>query len=99
MEMEFVLSILYPMLFFVQFILLVCAVRKPERRLWFALFWLEILCTLGAAGLTVLFEQLQGYGMMPGLTWFAEFFYSLAAAVVYGGMLLISAVVHVVKKK
>lgn len=97
--MELTLSILYPALFAAQLVLLVFAVRKPEKKLWPALFCLEVLSLLGAVGMAVLFELLPGYGMMPGLTYFAEFFYSLAAALVYAGMLLLSAVVRAIKKK
>lgn len=97
--MELTLSILYPALFAAQLVLLVFAARKPEKKLWPALFWLEVFSLLGAVGMAVLFELLPGYGMMPGLTYFAEFFYSLAAALVYTGMLLLSAVVRVIKKK
>lgn len=90
--MELTLCILYPLIFLVQLVLLIFAVRKPEKKLWPALFWLEVLSLLGTIGMMVLFELLPGGGPMPGLTWFAEFFYSLFAAVAYLAMLLISCV-------
>ena len=90
--MEGILCALYLLIFLVQLILLIFAVRKPEKNLWPKLFALEALSAAAAAGLMFLFDSLPGRGMAPGLTWFAEVFYSLFAAIGYGVMILVSIV-------
>jgi len=99
MEMDLILLIVYPVLFAAELLLLVYAVKKPERKLWPKLFALEILSTLGAVGLMFLFDRLPGRGMMPGLTWIGEFFYSLFAAGAYGVLFLVSLVLWARKKR
>ena len=88
----------YVLILVAQIVLLIFAVRKPEKRLWVPLFVFEVVCLLAAIGLMFLFEALPGNGFMPGLTWFAEFFYSLLAAGAYGIMLLLTALIRVCKK-
>ena len=90
--MEGMLCALYLLMFLVQLVLLIFAVRRPEKKLWSAVFLTEILSALGAAGLMFLFDALPGQGMAPGLTWFAEVFCSLFAAIGYGLMILVSIV-------
>lgn len=97
MEMDLIMLIAYALLFIIQLILLFCAVKKPEKKLWGKLFVLELLSALGAMGLMFLFDALPGSGMMPGLTWFAEVFYSLFAAIGYGALFLVSLVVRIVQ--
>ena len=97
--MDLILLSGYVLLFLVQLILLIFAVRKPEKNLWPKLFILEILSVLGAVGLMFLFDALPGRGMAPGLTWFAEVFYSLFTAVGYGIMLLVSFVVWAIRTR
>ena len=90
--MEGILCALYLLMFLAQLVLLIVAVRRPEKKLWPAVFLTEILSALGAAGLMFLFDALPGRGMAPGLTWFAEVFCSLFAAIGYGLMILVSIV-------
>ena len=97
--MELQLLILYAALFVLQLIFLVWNGKKPEKARWKALFWLELLSALGAVGLMFLFDALPGRGMAPGLTWFAEFFYSLFAAAGYGLMLFVSFIVWAVRTR
>lgn len=97
--MEIMLFSAYVLLLIAQIVLLIFAVRKPERNLWPPLFGFELVSLLGAAGLMLLFDALPGKGFMPGLTWFAEWFYSLLAAGTYGIMLLLTAVLRIRKKK
>ena len=87
----FVLSA-YVLILAAQIVLLIFAVRKPEKNLWAPLFAFELVSLLGAIGLMFLFDALPGRGMAPGLTWFAEVFYSLFAAIGYGLMILISII-------
>jgi len=88
--MEIVLLILYLAVLACQIALLIRCVRKPSRRGWILLYGLEIFFLGIAIVLTRYFDALPGHGMMPGLAWFAETLFSLGAAVVYGGMLLVS---------
>ena len=97
--MELMLLSAYVLLFVAQVVLLIFAVRKPEKNRWPKLFGLEILSVLGAVGLMFLFDALPGRGMAPGLTWFAEVFYSLFAAAGYSLMLIVSVVVWIFAKK
>jgi hypothetical protein len=90
--MEFMLSIFYFLLFGAQVMVLIAAVRKPEKDLWPKLFRLELLSALVAVGLFFFFDALPGRGMAPGLTWFAEVFYSFFAAIGYGLMILVSII-------
>lgn len=97
--MELTLTILYLLILVVQFVLLILTARKPSAKGWKVLFLLEVLSALGAVGLMLLFDALPGSGFMPGLTWFAEFFYSLLAAAAYMGMLLLSGIVFLWKTR
>ena len=97
--MDLPVGIFYLLVFFAQVILLILAARKPEKHLWPALFRFEFLSLLGAVGLMFLFDALPGRGMAPGLTWFAEVFYSLFAAIGYGVMLLVSFVIWTVRSR
>ena len=97
--MDLILFSAYVLLLIAQIVLLIFAVRKPEKNLWSKLFCLEFLSAAAAVGLMFLFDALPGKGFMPGLTWFAEFFYSLLAAGAYGIMLLLTAIICAIKKK
>ena len=97
--MELTLTILYLLILVVQFVLLILTARKPSAKGWKVLFLLEVLSVLGAVGLMFLFDALPGNGFMPGLTWFAKFFYSLLAAAAYMGMLLLSGIVFLWKTR
>ena len=96
--MDLFLFCTYVLILVAQIVLLIFAVRKPEKRLWVPLFVFEVVCLLAAIGLMFLFEALPGNGFMPGLTWFAEWFYSLLAAGACGIMLLLTVFVRACKK-
>ena len=89
----------YGLLLLGQIVLLISALRKPEKKLWPALFGMEALSFLGAVGLMFLFDALPGTGFMPGLAWLGEWFYSLLAAGVYLIMLILTAILCAIKKK
>jgi hypothetical protein len=97
--MDLFLFCAYVLILAAQIVLLIFAVRKPEKNLWPRLFCLEFVSAIAAVGLMFLFDALPGQGMAPGLTWFAEFFYSMFAAAGYSLMLLLSVVVWVFAKK
>lgn len=89
--MEIVLFLLYVIALLLQIFLLVRAVKSPVSGSWTDLYATEIISALAALLLFLYYETLSGYGPMPGLTYFAEGFLSLAAAAVYAGMLAVSA--------
>lgn len=97
--METALLIAYALVLFGQVVLLISAIRRPSARRWIILFAAEAISLAAALVLAAHFNALPGNGMMPGLTYFAEVIYSLAAALAYGVMLLISAlcalIVHI----
>lgn len=94
--MDTVLLILYIALLLGQTALLAAAIRRPAKRLWLILFAAEVVCTAGALALMLYYNSLPGSGMMPGLTYFAETVLSMSAALVYGVLLVISAVAGVI---
>ena len=99
MNWDLILLIVYPLVLLGEVLLLYFAVKKPKRTLWLKVFGLELLSALGALGLADLFEQLPGYGMMPGLTWLGEYLSSMAAAVGYGVLFLVSFFLWVRQKR
>lgn len=94
--MDLLLLFIYLVILVLQIVLLVGAVRKPGGRRWKRLFAAQALSCCLAVGLGLWFAHLPGRGMMPGLTYFAEVFYSLLAACVYVAMLLVGVIVWAV---
>ena len=94
--MSILLPILYLVLLLLQILLLVVTIRKPLKKRWTLLFVAEAISEAAAVLLMHYYNTLPGTGMMPGLTYFAQTIYSMAAAAVYAGMLVISFVVMVV---
>ena len=90
--MEIVLFILYAIALTLQIFLLIRAVKCPISSSWTDLYATEIISALAALLLFLYYETLSGYGPMPGLTYFAETFLSLAAAAVYAGIRAVSAI-------
>ena len=84
------MPILYILLLAGQVILLIFAIRRKSIAYWMATWITEALSAALAWGLGVYYDGLPGYGMMPGLTYFAHTLYSMAAAVAYGCLLLVS---------
>ena len=97
--MDLFLFTAYVLTLVAQILLLIFAIRKPDKKLWRPLLVLELFSLLASVGLMFLFDALPGKGFMPGLTWFAEWFYSLLAAGAYGIMLLLTAILCAIKKK
>ena len=96
--MDLFLFSAYVLILAAQIVLLIFAIRKPDKKLWRPLFGFELFSLLASVGLMFLFDSLPGNGFMPGLTWFAEWFYSLLAAGAYGIMLLLTAILCAIKK-
>jgi len=89
--MDILLPILYLLVLAVQAVLLVFSIRRPTVRRWGILLGTELIALAAALLLAAHYNGLPGFGIMPGLTYFAETLFSLFAALAYGAMLLISA--------
>ena len=96
--MDLFLFSAYILILVAQIVLLFFAIRNPDKKLWRPLFGFELFSLSASVGLMFLFDALPGKGFMPGLTWFAEWFYSLLAAGAYGIMLLLTVFVRACKK-
>lgn len=91
--MEIILPIAYLCAFVLQIVLLIFAIKDRKKKNWLNLLVFEIGSILIALIFMAYYNGLPGYGTMPGLTYFAETMYSLFAAIVYGLMLIVSAVI------
>ena len=91
--------IIYIFLLALQVLSLILAVRRKSKRYWISLFFLEAVSAVLAWRLGVWFDGLPGYGMMPGLSYLTETLLSYGAAILYGVMLVGSAVTGIVLKK
>lgn len=89
--MEIALFIFYLIALLAQVVLLIFAAKWPTVRRWIILFAVEAITLAAALVFAAYFDAQPGTGIMPGLTYFAEVIYSLAAAAATGVMLLISA--------
>lgn len=88
--------ILYIFLLALQVLSLILAIRRKSKRYWISLFILEAVSAVLAWRLGVWFDSLPGYGFMPGLTYLSETLFSYGAAILYCGMLAVSAVLGIV---
>ena len=88
---------IYAALFVCQLLWLVWACRKHKK------IWPVLTANILSIGVSVFllwyFDTLPGYGMMPGLTWFAEVFYSICAAVVFAVLVLVTFLCMLYHKK
>ena len=89
--------VLYAGLLIWQILWLVLAIRK--RKGWIRLLILSVACTALAVFGTWYFNEMPGLGIMPGLAFFQEFFYSLIASVIYFVMTLVALLGALVQKK
>ncbi|MDE5776997.1 MAG: hypothetical protein K2I10_00565, partial [Lachnospiraceae bacterium] len=71
-------------------ILLYQFIRKKKQKYWLYTSIIAIIASLAAIGIMFYYDSLPGYGMMPGLTYFNEFMYSLLASIIFAGMFLLS---------
>lgn len=90
---------IYLLVFAVLCALQVRAVRGNEPKRWRRLCLLQLLAVIIAYGAMRYFDALPGTGMTPGLTWFAEVFYSLGAAVLYAIQLLVTFILRITRRK
>ena len=84
------LLITYIVILIFQIILFVISIRKKTKKLWRILFSAELVPLLISIGLMIYYNDLPGYGFMPGLTYLGETLFSLGAVVLYCINFLIS---------
>ena len=88
--MDIFLFIVYLLVLALQVYLLVVSIKWKTKEAWLALFLTELISMLIAYNLANYYDNLPGYGMMPGFTYFAETLYSYLATIVYGIVLFVS---------
>ena len=88
--------ILYISLLAIQVLSFILAIRRKSKRYWVSLFVLESVSAVLAWRLGVWFDGLPGYGIMPGLSYLTETLLSYGAAILYGVILVGSAVTGIV---
>ena len=88
--MALFLLITYIVILIFQIILFVITIRKKTKKLWRILFSSELIPLLISIGLMIYFNNLPGYGFMPGLTYLGEVLFSFGAVVLYCISFLIS---------
>lgn len=91
--------IFYIFLLAIQVLSLILAIRRKSKRYWIFLFLLEAVSAVLAWRLGGWFDSLPGYGFMPGLTYLSEILFSYGAAILYCGMLAVSAILWIILKK
>ena len=82
----------------IQIIMFAGCLKKPVRVRWSLLYLCELCALTAAVYFSIYYNALPGNGVMPGLTYFAETMYSMAGAVVYLCMLLVSVLACVIMK-
>lgn len=93
------MPILYILLLAVQVTLLIFAIRRKSIAYWMATWITEALSAALAWGLGVYYDSLPGYGIMPGLSYFAEAIFGYGTAVLSLGMLEISVVLGIILRR
>ena len=88
--MALFLLITYIVILIFQIILFVISIRKKIKKLWRILFSAELVPLLISIGLMIYYNNLPGYGFMPGLTYLGEVLFSFGAVVLYCISFLIS---------
>ena len=91
--------ILYIFLLALQVLSLILAIRRKSKRYWISLFILEAVSAVLAWRLGVWFDNLPGYGFMPGLTYLSETLFGYGTAAISLGIAALSAILWIVLKK
>lgn len=91
--------IFYIFLLALQVLSLILAIRRKSKRYWISLFILEAVSAVLAWRLGVWFDNLPGYGFMPGLTYIGETLFGYGTAVISLGIAALSAILWIVLKK
>ncbi|MBR4110909.1 MAG: hypothetical protein IKK43_04410 [Clostridia bacterium] len=82
--------ILYLVIFIGQIVLLVKAIKKKETKSWVKVFLLETFSIIISITLWQYYENLPGYGFMPGLSYLGEVLFSFGSAILSVIVLLIT---------
>ena len=88
--MALFLLITYIVILIFQIMLFLISIRKKTKKLWRILFSAELIPLLISIGLMIYYNNLPGYGFMPGLTYLGEVLFSFGAVVLYCISFLIS---------
>lgn len=97
--MSLFLLITYIAILILQIILLVITIRKKTKKLWRILFSIELIPMFISIGVMIYYNNLPGYGFMPGLSYLGEVLSSFGAAVLYGISFLVSICSRIVTAK
>lgn len=91
---KYVLLIIYILLFFLQIILLIRFMKT--KKYWIYSAGTSLISCTAAIIIMFFYYSLPGYELMPGLTYFAEFCYSLIASIAFAGMLILSIACRII---
>lgn len=92
------LLILYIAVFIAQIVLFVIAIKRKTNKSWLTLFLAEIIPMIISLCLMIYYNNLPGYGFMPGLSYLGEVLFSFGATILYGVLFLVSVCGFVVIK-
>ena len=84
--------ILYLIVFAIMIYQLIQCTRIQKK--WMVLFLLEISSIVAAFVLTVIYENLPGFGFMPGLSYLYEIVISFCSGAVYSVVFIVSVLVY-----
>lgn len=93
-NMSIVLFIIYILIFIFQIFFLVQCMKNKNK--WKKLFLFETIALILALILLWYYNQLPGYGFMPGLTYLGEVLVSFGAIVIFLVMLFASIVLRLI---
>ena len=96
--MDIILLIAYIVILIFQIVLLSMSVKKGKKVYWISLYISELVTIAIAVILSILFNNLEGHGFMPGLTYLGEALFSMGAVVIFSIMLVSSLMVGILQK-
>ncbi len=94
--------IIYLLVFAVQIFLQVKAIRSGSKKLWLVLILLELVSSFTANRVQEYYDNLPGYGFMPGLSYLDKVLVSFFASALYLICFLVSSCIYIIleeKKK
>ena len=93
---EVFLVIFYIIIAIFQLFLLITSIKNNKPKNWIILISTEIISVLLSCFFTVFFNSLPGEGSAPGLTYFAEVFYSMIAVLIFSAILIITIFIKII---
>ena len=88
--------ILYTALFVVQLALLIVGAKRPSVGTFVILYAGELSGLVGAIGMALRYNDLPGFGAMPGFTYLGAYLFSCCAAIAFALLLLATIIVGIV---